>query len=365
MIEKIYYLVDWIFPKKATWSGTPFGVLNALEKKIKVVDVDINNKKGTRLERGIVKRIERLPDMSLALVLYNRIKHRIHNKEKKIILQLSEVIFNDKYTKTYIYHDLTYKYLYDLYKNNRETFNYSGNKGRACSFMMNLRSRYEMYYHKKKCSCVFCMGKWLYNILIEKYNYSPDKVCHVGGGINVTLEKLSLQKKLRNKILFVGVDFERKGGYITYEAFKLLRNKNKSLELHVAGPHENPIEEPIDGYYYYGKVSSEKALELYGKCDIFCMPSYFEAYGLVFIEALACGLPCIGRDRYEMPYFIEKGVTGELLTNDDPEQLAKLIDTIFKTEQYFENVKNRYNYYVNEYSWDTVVNRMIDKINQK
>ena len=47
-------------------------------------------------------------------------------------------------------------------------------------------------------------------------------------------------------------------------------------------------------------------------CDVFCMPSYFEAYGLVFVEALTFGLPCIGRNCYEMPYFIEEGKTGLL-----------------------------------------------------
>ena len=35
------------------------------------------------------------------------------------------------------------------------------------------------------------------------------------------------------------------------------------------------------------------------------MPSYFEAYGLVFIEALTYGLPCIGRNAFEMPNFIQ------------------------------------------------------------
>ena len=60
-------------------------------------------------------------------------------------------------------------------------------------------------------------------------------------------------------------------------------------------------------------------------CDVFCMPSYFEAYGLVFVEALTFGLPCIGRNCYEMPYFIEDGKTGLLLN-----VISKFSCNIFK-----------------------------------
>ena len=52
------------------------------------------------------------------------------------------------------------------------------------------------------------------------------------------------------------------------------------------------------------------------------MPSYFEAYGLVFAEALTYGLPCIGRDKFAMSEFIEDGCTGRLISGEDAEELA-------------------------------------------
>jgi len=166
----------------------------------------------------------------------------------------------------------------------------------------------------------------------------------------------------------VGRDFERKGGLITYEAFKKLKQSNHSVELHVAGPHNNPIDNPADGYYFYGDITYDKVAELYNKCDIFCMPSYFEAYGLVFVEAMAFGLPCIGRNCYDMPYIIEDGVTGLLLRNDNVGELASLMEQLLQDDTIKNNVLSRKDYLLNEYSWDTVAGRIhevIEKDNEE
>ncbi len=88
------------------------------------------------------------------------------------------------------------------------------------------------------------------------------------------------------------------------------------------------------------------------------MPSIFEAYGLVFIEALSFGLPCIGRDAYEMPYFIEDGVTGLLLKENNAVVLANMMDDLLSNEVIKENVKKKRDWYLKEYSWDTVAERI-------
>ena len=88
------------------------------------------------------------------------------------------------------------------------------------------------------------------------------------------------------------------------------------------------------------------------------MPSYFEAYGLVFIEALAYGLPCIGRNAYEMPYFIEQGETGFLLEKDHVEELATLIKELLSNERIKKNVIDRRESYLQKYTWDAVAERI-------
>lgn len=114
-----------------------------------------------------------------------------------------------------------------------------------------------------------------------------------------------------------------------------------------------------------GQLPFDEVANLYNTCDIFCMPSYFEAYGLVFVEALSFGLPCIGRNCYEMPYFIEEGQTGLLLKNDDANELAGLMERLLKDERMKENVKAKSDYYLKEYSWDSVALRMKNVIEQQ
>ena len=154
------------------------------------------------------------------------------------------------------------------------------------------------------------------------------------------------------------MDFKRKGGFITYEAFKLLREQGENVELYVIGPTSNPIKNPVDGYHFVGNVSFDEEAEYYNMCDLFCMPSYFEAYGLVFVEALTFGLPCIGRNCYEMPYFIKNGDTGLLLKEDNPQELASLMYKGLHDNNMTNNVKDLRSKYLQNYSWSSVAERI-------
>ncbi len=82
----------------------------------------------------------------------------------------------------------------------------------------------------------------------------------------------------------------------------------------------------------------------------------------MFPEALTFGLPCIGRDAYEMPYFIEDGETGYLLRSETKEELADLMDRALGNQQLAANVRERRDFYVQEYSWDTVARRIYEVI---
>lgn len=89
---------------------------------------------------------------------------------------------------------------------------------------------------------------------------------------------------------------------------------------------------------------------------------YFEAYGLVFVEALTFGLPCIGRNCYEMPYFIEDGKTGLLLQHDNPRELATLLSRILNDESFSRTVAANREKYLKDYSWDSVAARIFKVI---
>lgn len=60
------------------------------------------------------------------------------------------------------------------------------------------------------------------------------------------------------------------------------------------------------------------------------MPSYFEGFGLVFVEILIFGLSCIARNIFEMPYLIEDKKTGYLINEDNPADLADRMEDLLQ-----------------------------------
>lgn len=357
---KIYFLAEWAKDRSRTWSGTCYGLYKALEKKTEIVDVNLNSNILIRIILRLYKRIlcHDKSDMGLAKMMLYRYFYLLTNRGGKIF-QFAEFVFDSKEQSTYIYQDLSASYVEYMAKNKQDVFAVSDYQDVPLS-VIEKRSKIQTEYYQT-CSGIFTMGRWLAKDLVERCGINEDKVFHVGGGINLNKELIDDTKKVGNKILFVGRNFKRKGGHMVYEAFCLLKKKRPDLELYIAGPSENPYPNNTqDGYFYMGDCSHDKLAYLFNKCDVFVMPSYFEAYGLVFIEALTFGLPCIGRDAYEMPYFIEDGVTGKLLKNDNPVELAGMMDDLLMNEKIKQNVRNKRDWYIKEYSWDSVTDRIIE-----
>ena len=350
-MEKLTYLVHWGKNKETAWSGTNYSLYKALSKYYHVNDINLKFPKLIAIFMHRVLRLDWFAGGFFELQ-YFRWKHK---NVKGKVLQMSGIVDSDADTQSYIYNDLSVSYVEYMKNHLPNVFAVSDFQHANPALIHKQAVAQSKFY--ENCTAIFCMGHWLRKFLVDS-GLPESKVVYAGGGVNVDKSLIRPQKKTHNKILFVGKDFKRKGGYVTYEAFRLLREQGKNVELYVAGPASNPIDNPVDGYHYMGQVNFEAVAELFNKCDLFCMPSYFEAYGLVFIEALTFGLPCIGRDCYEMPYFIDEGKTGLLLKHDDSKELAGLMEEILSNETYKQNVKANHDNYIAEYSWDAVARRM-------
>lgn len=355
-MDKLYFLANWGEERQKAWSGTYYGIYTALQRFFCVKDIELKAQRN--LFDKIRYNIFKTEDMNLSRISQYRaqVAHFFKQKRGIPIFQFEEVVFNSNAHSTYIYQDLSASYVKYLSEANPEVFKYSGFSMNS-RYAMHKRCKEQMTYYRT-CSGIFTMGNWIRKDLIERCGIAPEKVCHVGGGINLDRSLINPDSREGNKILFVGRDFLRKGGFLVYEAFKLLKSDMPDLQLYVAGPSDNPIRQPIDGYYYWGDCDHATLSGLFNKCDVFCMPSYFEAYGLVFIEALAYGLPCIGRNAYEMPYFIEQGETGFLLEKDHVEELVTLIKELLSNERIKKNVIDRRESYLQKYTWDAVAERI-------
>ena len=105
-------------------------------------------------------------------------------------------------------------------------------------------------------------------------------------------------------LLFVGKLNKAKGIYTLLEAVKLLKEKEKKSKLIIIGdgPERKGVQDFVlkntlqNMIRLEGRKEPFELLYYYNAADLFVMPSLSESFGIVFIEAMACGVPAIGTD---------------------------------------------------------------------
>ncbi len=117
-------------------------------------------------------------------------------------------------------------------------------------------------------------------------------------------------------LLFVGVEFEKKGGPIAVAAAEALRNMGIPTTLNIAGcsPTGLPAWVQVHGYLRKSRPEELRKLqELYSQSDFFILPTRAEAQGIVFNEAAGYGLPAAGTDVGGVSSGVKNGDWGILL----------------------------------------------------
>lgn len=355
----IAYICQWGRNRKKTWSGTNYSLHEALKKQVNLEDFDIQSRPLTKLKLFLYKRcgITKYDFMYGDVVYFNNHIPRELEKSRICSIQFTELDLGEN-IHSYIYQDLCIDYVHNVILQDEELKRYY--RQNVSDYVLRKRERKQRQYYES-CKGIFVMGEWLKDYLIHEVGIDSNKVYCVGAGYDISFEKLTTNNRSSNKILFVGVDFERKGGYQLLKAFSVLRDKYQSnAELYVVGPRN--ISFDVEGVHFVGNISSDELIYYYGCCDVFCMPSYLEPYGKVYIEALCCGLPVLALKRYSAINIVDDGVTGYLLEDDDIMIMADKLFDLLHNQEIKNNVIARMDNNRQYYSWNSVAKRMLECI---
>lgn len=183
----------------------------------------------------------------------------------------------------------------------------------------------------RRCAGIFTLTEKLRRSFIDDFGVPPSRVVTTFAGPNFgsvpTEADLGRRRESAPTVLFVGRQFERKGGPELVEAFGLVRRQLPDARLVIAGCRPDlPDGAGID---VRGPVSRDDLGDgglraLFLSADLFCMPSRYEAFGVVFCEAMLHGLPCVG-SREHASEIIGDGVDGWLVDAGRPDQLAAVL----------------------------------------
>jgi len=166
-------------------------------------------------------------------------------------------------------------------------------------------------------------------------------ICFVGKlthfkGVDVLIKAASIYEEILENTITLIVGYG--------ELYKKLINLTKKMNL--------------ERFYFLGHHNQDMVSKIYNLADLAVVPSRGEAFGLVAIEALACGTPVIGTINGGLQDFLNEEV-GALVKQDSPEDLAKKIIKEIKSDSKSKKGKLAAKYALENFSWNKNVKKLI------
>lgn len=200
---------------------------------------------------------------------------------------------------------------------------------------------------KKATHCMLA-SNWCKQSAMTDYGIKEEKISVVPLGANLdqipAVHELDFERSSCN-LLFLGVEWKRKGGEIALQAFRLLKQKRIEVTLHIVGcvPPVDVNEKEITVIPYLDKNKITDLAKLHKillNTDFLIAPTNAEAAGIIYCEAAAYGIPSITTNTGGVSTYVKEGVNGMLLPpNADGYAYADAILSIFANKTKMETLK--------------------------
>lgn len=179
-------------------------------------------------------------------------------------------------------------------------------------------------------------------------------------------EKTSILENKKIKLINVGSYQPKKNQTFAIDIAKVLKDRKIDFEFHLIG-HGNEYENVnqkikdlgLEDYVFQQGLQSNVE-EWYKKSDIYLHTAYYEPYGLVFLEAMAAGLPIITLDGKGNKDIIENDKNGYLFFEQNTEAFADKIMEYTNNKEKYKEISSHAQQYAQQFDVSIKVKELID-----
>lgn len=178
----------------------------------------------------------------------------------------------------------------------------------------------------RSAAAIVTWSRWAADSVVEDYGIDPRKVHVIHPGVDVAQFTPRDHDRIPGplRILFVGGDFSRKGGYDLLKAMQHL-GRDAELDIVTSSP---PSWLPKGARVHALGHDDPELFGLYARADVFALPARAECFGLVVTEAMASGIPVVACDVGAVAELVVDGHNGLLVPPADPVRLAEALRTL-------------------------------------
>lgn len=202
---------------------------------------------------------------------------------------------------------------------------------------------------QKAAHCLLA-SDWCKNSAVNDYGLNPANITVAPLGANLDHEPgrddIYFQKKDEVcRLLFLGVEWERKGGQLAYDAFLALKKMNIPVMLTIIGcvPPFTISDQEVTVIPFLDKHDAEQSEQLYNhlkNASFLLLPTRAECAGVVFCEASAYGVPSITTNTGGVSTYVKNGENGFMLKmEEDGTAYAEKIASVFSNTSLYENLR--------------------------
>ena len=216
----------------------------------------------------------------------------------------------------------------------------------------------------ENCDGIFVTSNWVKESINRDYGIDHAKIHVIGAGASLPMD-LGIEEKQPNyNILFVGRNWQRKGGPILVQVFEMVKQKFPQAKLTIIGCRPSLSTDGVEVLGYLDKTDADQSHAIeqaYSNATILCVPSFFDPFGMVWMESQFKGVVPVtfaGEGRAEA---VRDGVTGVLVKERTAEALSEVIIDLLGDTDRIRRMSLAGQKFVREnFTWDKVARKMLD-----